>query len=196
MKIVFATYNSDKLNEIRNALSTASLNQFEIFGLNEIGIDETIPETQDTIKGNAIQKAQFIYDRYSLDCFADDTGLEVIALNNRPGIYSARYAGENCSYEDNVNKLLLEMKDITNREARFYTSIALIIEGNIKVFDGFIRGIITQTKRGNNGFGYDPIFQPIGYTETFAEMSLEKKNKISHRAMALNKLIEYLSRLN
>jgi XTP/dITP diphosphohydrolase len=193
MKIVFATNNAHKLVEIRNALSTAALNRFEVIGLQEMGIDEIIPETQNTLEGNAIQKARYIQNKYSISCFADDTGLEVEALNNRPGVYSARYAGEECSYDDNVNKLLKEMGTIQMRNARFCTIIAFNYKGKISTFEGVIDGTITKEQRGIGGFGYDSVFQPNGFEKTFAEMTLDEKNTISHRALALKKFIEFLS---
>jgi XTP/dITP diphosphohydrolase len=195
MKIIFATNNSHKIAEIRNALLTANLDRFEVVGLQEIGIEEIIPETENTLTGNAIQKAVYIYNKYNLSCFADDTGLEVEAINNRPGVFSARYAGENCTYEDNIKKLMNEMGNIRERRACFCTVIAFIYEGKIRTFEGKIEGIITTERRGIEGFGYDPIFQPSGFEKTFAEMSLTEKNKISHRALALKKLLEYLSQV-
>ncbi len=191
MKLVFATNNKHKLEEVRKILG----NQFEILSLKDINCFEEIPETQRTIEGNASQKAFYIYNRYKIDCFADDTGLEINALNGAPGVYSARYAGENCSYEDNVQKVLKELRNKTNRTARFKTVISLIINGEENIFKGIIKGRITEEKRGKRGFGYDPIFLPEGYSETFAELSADKKNKISHRALATQKLIKFLARL-
>ena len=188
MKILFATNNIHKINEIRAAIGS----QIEVNSLAETGIKEEIPETHDTLEGNAIEKAQYIYEHYNLACFADDTGLEVDALDGRPGVYSARYAGEGCSFEDNVNKLLLEMKDARVRTARFRTVIALVEENNCKTFIGEVKGSIAQEAFGEKGFGYDPVFVPEGYTITFAEMTLDEKNKISHRARALAKLKDYL----
>ncbi len=195
MKIVFATNNAHKLNEIRNALSIAELNQFEVISLQEMGINENIPETQNTLKGNAIQKASYIYKEYSLNCFADDTGLEVEALDNRPGVFSARYAGEGCTYDDNVAKLLDEMHCYKNRRARFCTIIAFINKEQIYTFEGIIEGTITYERHGNSGFGYDPVFRPIGFEKTFAEMSVEEKNHISHRSIAMKKFINYLNEI-
>jgi len=191
MKLIFATNNKHKLEEVREILG----NQFEILSLKEINCFEEIPETQSTIKGNASQKAHYIYNKYKIDCFADDTGLEIDALNGAPGVYSARYAGENCSYEDNVQKVLKELKNETNRNARFKTVISLIINGKEYFFEGKIKGKITNNKRGTSGFGYDPVFLPEGYSETFAELSADEKNKISHRGLATQKLIKFLARL-
>lgn len=189
MDIVFATNNLHKLEEIRVTLD----NRFTISGLKEKGIFEEIPETKDTLKDNAIEKAMFIYSNYGYNCFADDTGLEVESLNNQPGVYSARYAGLDCSFEDNVNKLLSELNGTENRKAVFRTVIALIDNGVLNTFEGHIDGIITKTKKGSKGFGYDPVFLPVGSTLTFAEMTLDEKNKISHRALAFKKLANFLS---
>ena len=191
MKLIFATNNKHKLEEVREILG----NRFKILSLKDINCFEEIPETQNTIKGNASQKAHYIYNKYKIDCFADDTGLEIDALNGAPGVYSARYAGENCSYEDNVQKVLKELKNETNRKARFKTVISLIINGKEYFFEGKIKGKITNNKRGTSGFGYDPVFLPEGYTETFAELSAVEKNKISHRGLATQKLIKFLARL-
>ncbi len=191
MKLVFATNNEHKLKEVRAILG----NKFEIVGLKEIGCTDEIPETQDTIEGNAAQKAHYVYDKYKLNCFADDTGLFVDALNGEPGVYSARYAGENCSFEDNLQKLLLELKGKKNRNAYFKTVIALIIDGTEYFFEGIINGSITEHKSGVAGFGYDPVFLPAGKTETFAELPPEEKNKISHRGIATKKLNEFLQNL-
>ena len=164
-----------------------------IKSLKEINLDGDIPETADTLEGNATQKAEFIYSRINSDCFADDTGLEVEALGGEPGVYSARYAGENCSFSDNVNKLLNNMKGKTNRKARFRTAIALLFNGEEYLFEGIVNGSIIEEKRGNSGFGYDPIFVPENYTETFSELGNDIKNQISHRAKAVKKLIDFLS---
>jgi XTP/dITP diphosphohydrolase len=196
MRIVFATNNLHKIKELQNAFQTLLPGEYELVGLRDIGIYEELPETMDTLEGNATQKARFIYNRHPTLCFADDTGLEVFALNNRPGVYSARYAGIGCSYDENINKLLKEMEGINVRYARFRTVIALILRGKTFLFNGVIDGMITDSRRGNNGFGYDPVFQPDGYYETFAEMSLDSKNLISHRANAVKKLVEFLSDQN
>ncbi len=186
--IVFATNNAHKLREIRQLLSHV----VEIVSLKDIGFDKEIPETGDTLKENALQKAQYIHNEFKVDCFADDTGLEVDALNGAPGVYSARYAGEGCTYEDNVNKLLLEMKDAPVRTARFKTVVALILNGKIWYFEGSVEGEIIKEPRGVKGFGYDPVFLPAGYQQTFAEMPSELKNSISHRGKAVEKLTVFL----
>jgi XTP/dITP diphosphohydrolase len=164
--------------------------------LSQAGIHEEIPETAQTIEENAVLKARYIFNHYNFDCFADDTGLEVEALNNAPGVYSARYAGEQKSSEDNINKLLAELNGKTNRNARFKTVIALILNGKEYLFEGIINGRIANEKRGEKGFGYDPVFIPNGYEKTFAEMSTSEKNNISHRAIAVQKLAKFLSTIN
>lgn len=188
MKLVFATNNIHKINEIRHLLNE----EIEILTLGDIGCRVELPETEGTIEGNAAQKASFVYTHYTINCFADDTGLEIEALNGDPGVFSARYAGENCTYEDNIRKVLTAMQEKKNRSARFKTVIALVINGKLEIFEGIVEGVIRDQKRGNNGFGYDPIFQPAGLEKTFAEISLEEKNRISHRAIALQKLVRYL----
>ncbi len=185
--LVFATHNAHKLEEIR-----AILKEYNILGLNDINCHTDIIEDASTLEGNAIIKANFVTNNYNINCFADDTGLEVEALDGAPGVYSARYAGENCSYQDNVIKLLDALKDIENRKARFRTVIALNLDGRQYTFEGIVNGIITKEQNGEKGFGYDPIFLPDGYDMTFAEMPLEIKNKISHRGIATQKLIEFL----
>ena len=188
-KLVFATNNAHKLEEIRAILG----DKVEILSLNDIDCHADIPETADTLQGNAALKAQYIYENYGLDCFADDTGLEVEALNGAPGIYSARYAdGEGHDSEANMKKLLSEMQDKENRKARFRTVICLIEDGKEHFFEGIVNGSIIRERKGGAGFGYDPIFMPDGYSETFAEMGNDEKNKISHRARAVQKLCEYL----
>lgn len=187
-KLVFATNNQHKLREIQQILG----DHFEIISLSELEINEEIPETADTLKGNAQQKADFIHQKTGLNCFADDTGLEVDALGGAPGVYSARYAGETASFEDNMNKLLKEMQGANNRKARFVTAIALILDGQHYFFEGAVEGEILTEKRGDEGFGYDPLFLPDGYTESFAQMNAEIKNKISHRGRSLSKLTHYL----
>lgn len=187
-KLVFATNNSHKLQEIRQILGS----NIEILSLSDIGCTDEIPETADTLEGNALQKARYIYQKYGLDCFADDTGLEVEALGGAPGVYSARYAGEHCSPQDNMDKLLSQMADEPNRLAVFRTVIALIEGGREQLFDGVVCGSITIAPRGRGGFGYDPIFSPEGYDETFAELGSVVKNRISHRALAVAKLAVYL----
>jgi len=188
MKLVFATNNAHKLQEIRDILGDA----VEVVSLSDIGCHDDIPETSNTLEGNALQKAQYIYDRYGMDVFADDTGLEVEALDGRPGVYSARYAGEGHDSEANMSKLLGELEGIDNRKARFRTVIALIQGGKTHLFDGIVEGSIIRERRGGEGFGYDPIFQPDGYDKTFAELGEDIKNHISHRARATQKLAESL----
>ena len=168
----------------------------KLLGLHDINCSEEIPETQPTIEGNASQKAFYVYEKYGHNCFADDTGLEVEALAGRPGVYSARYAGEEKNADLNMDKILAELKGIGNRKARFKTVISLVIDGKEQQFEGVVNGVILHEKRGGKGFGYDPIFQPEGHTRSFAEMGLEEKNKISHRALAVNKLVEYLKQLH
>lgn len=194
-KIVFATNNQHKLDEIREILGK----NFEIVSLNDIGCHEDIPETGNTLEENARQKAEYIYNKYHLSCFADDTGLEVDALNGAPGVYSARYAGgEGHDSEANMQKLLRELGENNNRKARFRTAIALLVreEGDenpkLLLFEGIVNGTIAREKHGTEGFGYDPIFVPEGYTQSFAELGTDIKNKISHRARAVKKLAEYL----
>ncbi len=191
MKIVFATNNKHKLSEIRDILG----NEIEVLSLDEINCHADIPETSDTLEGNALQKAHYVYDNYHISCFADDTGLEVDALGGEPGIYSARYAGNNHDSEANMTKLLAKLGDNKNRKARFRTVIALILDGkNVeeKIFEGIVEGSIIKERRGGEGFGYDPIFQPEGYNHTFAELGSDIKNKISHRARATAKLVDEL----
>ena len=187
-KIVFATGNPNKLKEIKSAI-----NSFEIIGLKDLGITEEIPETGTTLKENALQKAKYVYDKAGVNCFSDDTGLEIEALDNRPGVYSAMYAGVDCNAENNMRKVLSELKTFHNRKAQFKTVIALIINGEKFYFEGKIEGTILKEKNGISGFGYDPIFRPNGYDETFAQMSIELKNKISHRGLAVKKLVAFLN---
>ena len=189
-KIVFATGNPNKLKEIKSAIKS-----FEIVGLRDLGITEEIPETGDTLKKNALQKAKYVYDKTGLDCFSDDTGLEIEALNNRPGVYSAMYAGPDCNAENNMRKVLKELEGKTNRNAQFKTVIALILQGKEYLFEGVVKGEILKEKKGKDGFGYDPIFRPIGYKESFAEMSIAQKNEISHRGLAVKKLVKFLAGL-
>ena len=188
MKIVFATNNQHKLSEIRQILG----GRVEVLSLNDIGCNVDIPETGSTLEENALQKAQYVYDHYHIDCFADDTGLEVDALNGAPGVYSARYAGDGHDSEANMTKLLNELGENNNRSARFRTVIALIQQGEVHEFEGIVNGQIIRERRGGEGFGYDPIFQPNGYDQTFAELGLDIKNQISHRARATRKFAEYL----
>ena len=193
MKLVFATNNKHKLDEVRKITSHHPV---EIVSLAEINCFDDIPETADTLEGNALQKAHYIQKKFGLNCFADDTGLEVEALNNAPGVYSARYAGPGHDSEANMKKLLHEMEGKENRKARFRTVIALVWNGKTYTFDGIVNGTITTTKRGENGFGYDPIFIPEGYEQTFAELGNDIKNQISHRAKAVEKLDEFLTQLS
>ncbi len=188
MKLVFATNNTHKLTEIQQVLG----NDFDIISLKEIGFNEEIPETHDTLEGNAAEKSFYIYDRYKINCFADDTGLEIDALNGAPGVYSARWAGNNPTFDDNMNKVMRELDEVENRKACFRTIISLIIEGKEYQFEGIVNGEILKEKSGEAGFGYDPIFKPNGYSQSFAEMPHELKNKISHRGIAVQKLIEFL----
>jgi XTP/dITP diphosphohydrolase len=189
MKIVFATNNPNKIKEIQSMLP----DNIEIISLESIDCNEDIPETSDTIEGNAIQKANYVLDNYGYDCFADDTGLEVEALNNEPGVFSARYAGEQRNADDNMNKLLSNLENKSNRNAQFKTVICLNLNGEQHLFAGIAKGEITMNKSGNGGFGYDSIFRPDGFSETFAEISLELKNEISHRGKATKELIDFLS---
>lgn len=188
--LVFATNNAHKLEEVRAILG----NDFQIASLKEIGCHDDIPETADTLEGNAMQKAQYIKDKFGMDCFADDTGLEVEALNNAPGVFSARYAGPGHNSEANMKKLLHEMEGKENRKARFRTVIALLLDGKEYTFEGIVKGNIIEEKRGDSGFGYDPIFVPEGYDLTFAELGNDIKNKISHRAEAVKKLSTFLKK--
>lgn len=189
MRIVFATNNSHKLDEIRNILGSS----FEVMSLNELGCHDDIPETGTTLEENARQKAQYIYDKYHCNVFADDTGLEVDALGGKPGVYSARYAGgEGHDSEANMTKLLKNLEGEDNRKAQFRTVIALILDGKTSLFDGIVKGEIIKERRGGEGFGYDPIFQPEGYDKTFAELGNDIKNTISHRARAVAKLAAFL----
>lgn len=189
-KLVFATNNAHKLEEIASILGE----KIELLSLKDINCKADIPETADTLEGNAIQKAEYIHQHYGLDCFADDTGLEVEALNGAPGIYSARYAGEGHDSEANMKKLLENMQDKENRKAQFRTAICLIMDGETHLFEGTVKGEIIEEKRGGAGFGYDPIFVPEGYELTFAELGNDIKNTISHRAKAVEKLCAFLNK--
>lgn len=194
-ELFFATHNVNKIREIQHLIG----NKFRILSLDDIGFTEEIPENETDIEGNAVKKAMRIYELFHADCFADDTGLEVEALNGQPGVISARFAeytgernpGETIS-DANIRKLLRLMQRIVNRKARFRTVIALILDGQSYLFEGIVNGQIIEMKRGTGGFGYDPVFQPAGYSKTFAEMTLEQKNSISHRAIAINKLTNFL----
>jgi len=189
MKIVFASNNKNKIKEIQ-ALLPATI---QIVSLEDIGCTEEIPETANTIEGNAILKANYVTQKYGFDCFADDSGLEVDALNGEPGVFSARYAGEPKNDENNIDKLLTNLKDIENKKANFKTVICLNLNGNQHLFTGIINGQIINERVGTNGFGYDPIFVADGYQKTFAELTLEEKSTISHRGIAVKQLIEFLN---
>ncbi len=200
LQIVFATANKNKITEIQKLIPPT----IKVNGLHDINCVEEIPETQPAIEGNASQKAFYIYNNYKVNCFADDTGLEIEALNGRPGVLSARYAGESKNADENMNKILSEMNGITNRKARFKTVISLVLNGKETQFEGIINGTILTEKQGSMGFGYDPIFAPDLNSHSFsqgegqklrsfAEMDLSEKNKVSHRALAVNKLVEYLN---
>ena len=188
MKIVFATHNAHKVSEVQAVLGS----EYQLVTATEAGITEEIPETQPTIEGNALQKARYVYEHTGLNCFADDTGLEVEALNGAPGVYSARYAGEHVSYADNNVLLLKNLAGCENRKARFRTVIALIVDGKEYLFEGRVEGTIATEPHGEGGFGYDPLFVPEGSQLTFAEISSEAKNKISHRGRAVAKLVAFL----
>ncbi|MFV8367993.1 non-canonical purine NTP diphosphatase [Flavobacterium sp. LB2R40] len=190
MQLVFASNNKNKILELQSMLPAS----ITILSLESIGCFEEIPETQNTIEGNAIQKANYVTEKYGYDCFADDTGLEVDSLHGEPGVYSARYAGEQRNTVDNMNKLLAALSDKSNRKAQFKTVITLNLKGQQYHFTGIARGEITLEKTGNQGFGYDPVFQPEGFSETFAQLSLEIKNKISHRGKATQQLIKFLNK--
>lgn len=191
MKIVFATHNLNKLKEVQKIVPEG----IELLSLNDINCFEEVPETQLTIKGNALQKAEFIKQHYHVDCFADDTGLEVEALNGEPGVFSARYAGPQRDSEDNIQKLLTNLQDQTNRKAQFKTVIALSLGDEMHTFTGICEGEITKEKHGDGGFGYDPVFKATGYSQTFAEISMEEKNKIGHRGKAIQQLVSFLKSL-
>ncbi|MDN3586944.1 non-canonical purine NTP diphosphatase [Pedobacter aquatilis] len=186
-KLVFATNNQHKTEEIRAALN----GKYEVLNLQDIGCDTDIPETADTFDGNATLKSTYVVEHYNIDCFADDSGLEIEALNNEPGVFSARYSGSRDSSE-NIQLVLRKMQGLKNRKARFKTVISLMQNGTNHLFEGVINGTIREELSGTNGFGYDPIFQPDGYDITFAEMDLLKKNEISHRALALQKMVAFL----
>lgn len=188
MKLVFATNNQHKLSEIQEMLG----DKFQVLSLADINCQDEIPEDHETLEENASQKAHYIYEKFGLNCFADDTGLEIESLNNEPGVYSARYAGSSRSSEDNMQKVLDKLAGIDNRSARFRTVISLIINGKEEQFEGIVNGDILKERVGTDGFGYDPIFQANSYNVSFAEMSLSGKNKISHRGNAVRKLVEYL----
>jgi len=186
--LCFATNNLNKIAEIGQILG----DEFKILSLKDIGCTEELPENQDTLEGNSLEKAKYVFDHYKSSCFADDTGLEVAALNGEPGVMSARYAGMQKDSSDNIELLLYKLKNEVNRKAQFRTVITLITQRGMKQFEGLIKGEILTSRRGDNGFGYDPIFQPAGYSKSFAELSMSEKNNISHRAIAFRKLVNYL----
>jgi XTP/dITP diphosphohydrolase len=186
-KLVFASNNPNKLKEIQDVLANV-----EILSLKDIECFDELPETQDTLEGNAFQKAQYVKDHFGFDCFADDTGLMVEALDGRPGVYSARYAGPDCSSEENMDLLLKELSEKDNRKAKFSTVIALVTEKDQQSFEGSVEGVILEARSGSEGFGYDPIFKPESSDVSFAQMSKSDKNKISHRGRAVKKFSEYL----
>ena len=188
-QLVFATNNAHKLEEVAAKIE----GQIKLLSLNDINCTDDIAETGETFRENASIKSHYIYNKYKLDCFGDDSGLEIDELNGEPGVYSARYAGEHGNHDANINKVLLSLQNVVDRKARFRTVISLIWNGDEHFFEGAIEGTIRHERAGSEGFGYDPIFQPDGYDVTFAEMSLDEKNKISHRAVAMEKLVEFLN---
>ncbi len=188
-ELVFATNNKHKLEEVVKATS----GKFKILSLKDINCNEEIPETAETLEGNASQKSHYIYEKYGYNCFGDDTGLEIDALGGKPGVYSARYAGPGHDHEKNIDKILSELKGISNRKARFRTVVSLIIDGKETLFEGIVNGKILTERHGKAGFGYDPVFMPDGYNKSFAEMDINKKNEISHRGRAVKKLLNYLN---
>ncbi|WP_461632279.1 non-canonical purine NTP diphosphatase [Labilibaculum euxinus] len=188
MKLVFATNNLNKLKELQNLLGE----EIELLSLADINCNDEIPEDHETLEENASQKARYIFNKFNMNCFADDTGLEIESLNNEPGVYSARYAGEERDAKSNMKKVLENLKGVENRKSRFRTVISLLIDGKEIQFEGIVEGNILEKERGIDGFGYDPIFEPIGYNISFAEMDMTEKNKISHRGLAVRKLVDYL----
>ena len=189
INLIFATSNQNKVLEIQKILPK----KFEIKSLKDLNYFEDVPENENTIEGNAIFKAKYIYEKFNINVFADDTGLEVEALNGEPGVHSARYAGTTRNSEKNIKKLLKNLKNVKNRNARFKTVIALIINNKLHTFSGIVEGYILDSPMGNNGFGYDPIFCPNGFDKSFAELTLKEKNLISHRSLAMKKLIDFIS---
>ena len=190
MQLVFATNNLNKLSELQDLLPS----NIELIGLKDIGCNQELPETQNTLEGNAMQKAEFVFEHFGYNCFSDDTGLEIGALKNEPGVYSARYAGQNCSPNDNIQKVLKKLIGRDDRTARFRTVIALIIDGKKSLFEGECEGEITKERKGENGFGYDPIFLPKGVNITFGQMTKRQKGAISHRGRAIKKLVNFLQK--
>lgn len=191
MKICFATNNTNKIREIKNLLKSG----FELLSLKDIGCEVDLPENQLTLEGNSLEKAKYVYEHFQVDCFADDTGLEVEALHGEPGVFSARYGGPERDSSKNISVLLKNLEGQENRSARFRTVITLIISGEIVQFEGVVKGKISTTLRGEGGFGYDPVFIPEGFDRSFAEMRIEEKNKISHRGIAVEKLVTFLNGL-
>ncbi len=189
MRLCFATNNKHKIKEVAFAIN----NKITILSLSDIGCFEELPETRDTLEGNSLQKAEYVYTNFNIPCFADDTGLEVYALNNAPGVYSARYAGDHKNSDDNINLLLQNLKGVSDRRAQFRTIFTLIGLDKIYTFEGIVKGTITTERKGTGGFGYDPVFIPQGHTKSFGEMSLEEKNQLSHRAIAVSKLVSFLT---
>ena len=189
INLIFATSNQNKVLEIQKILPK----KFNIKSLKDLNYFEDVPENETTIEGNAVFKAKYIYEKFNINVFADDTGLEVEALNGEPGVHSARYAGKTRNSEKNIKKLLKNLKNIKNRNARFKTVIALIIDNKLHIFSGIVEGYILDSPKGNNGFGYDPIFCPNGFDKSFAELTLKEKNLISHRSLAMKKLIDFIS---
>lgn len=192
MKLVFATNNQNKLKEVKQLLPAS----IELLSLKDIDCEDDITESGKTIRENAKIKSRYIYEKFGMNCFADDTGLEVDAIGGRPGVYSARFAGPSSRSEDNINKLLIELKGIENRKANFRTVISLMIDGKDEAFEGIVNGVITTEEMGSNGFGYDSVFMPDGFDKTFAEMTAQEKNEISHRGIAVNKLTSFIRELN
>ena len=188
MKLVFATHNPGKLQEVRELLAP----DYEVIGLDELGDHDEIEETAMTLEGNAWIKARTVWQKHGLSCFSDDTGLEIAALDNAPGVFSARYAGPSKDADANMDKVLLKLEGKSNRKARFRTAVALVFNGNEHLFEGTVNGEISTSRSGSKGFGYDPIFTPHGYTESFAEMDAKTKNEISHRGLAIKKLVAFL----
>lgn len=191
MELVFVSGNNNKVKEIQKKLPLT----YQLKGLKDLDVSEDIPETSDTFEGNAKQKASYVYSKFNLNCFADDSGLEVDYLGGAPGVYSARFAGEEKDDAKNNSLLLEKLNGVSNRKARFKTVICLILEGKEYFFEGFVEGVITDNYKGDGGFGYDPIFMPNGYDKTFAEMTLDEKNQLSHRAIAVQKMIDFLNEL-
>ena len=189
MNIVFATNNPNKIHEVKKLLPK----DYKLLSLKEINCFEELEETANTLEGNSLQKAKYVFEKYNMNCFADDTGLEVEALGGKPGVYSARYAGPDGDSEKNIQKLLAGLNGVENRNARFRTVISLLIKNELTQFEGIVNGKIIEQKRGESGFGYDPIFIPDGYNQTFAQLDIQVKNQISHRGKAVRKLVAFLS---